>query len=287
MINFLKYRFLSLIASGLFITAGAAGYMYYGGFRYSVDFTGGTQVLFKFNKPAGSEHIKNVLSSGGWEDVVVREFGDSEVAVRVQGFSGDAQGLAQKLQHSLEKGLDSSAEIQEVNAVGPGVGESLRWNALFALLLGLVLMLFYIAIRFWSFSYGMGAVVAILHDALMILALFAILKKEISPIVICAILATLGYSINDTIVIFARIRENFGKMNGESAEEIVNVSINQTLRRTLLTSLSTGLVVGSIYIFGGEALHTWALAMLVGIVVGTYSSVYIASPIMLSLRRSE
>lgn len=286
MIDFLRYRFLSLAASGLFIAAGVAGYVYNGGFRYSVDFTGGTQVQFKFGQEVGSEQIKNSLSVNGWEDPVVLEFGPKEVAVRVKGFSSDAQGVAQKMQQVLEKDLKSSVEIQEVNSVGPGVGEALRWNAILAVLLGLVLMLIYIAARFLSVSFGVGAVFALLHDALMILALFALLRKEISPNVICAILATLGYSINDTIVIFARIRENFAKMHGSSPEEIVNTSLNQTLRRTTLTSLSTALVVGSIFVFGGETLHTLSLALLVGIVVGTYSSIYIASPVMLFLRRS-
>jgi preprotein translocase subunit SecF len=286
MINFLRYSYVSIVASVLFIAAGAASLSYYGGFRYSVDFTGGTQVLLKFNKPFGSDQVKNALVKSGWNDSVIREFSKKEIAVRVQEFSNDSQGLSQKIKDGLEKNLpESEVEILEANAVGPGVGNALRWNSIMAVLLGLFLMLLYIAFRFWSFSYGAGAVIAILHDALAILALFAITQREISPNVICAILATLGYSINDTIVIFAKVRENFVKMRGESPEEIVNISLNQTLRRTLLTSLSTGLVVGALFIFGGETLRNLSLALLVGIVVGTYSSVYIASPIMLLLRR--
>lgn len=285
MINFLKYSTASIAVSSLFIAAGVAGLFYYDGFRYSVDFTGGTQVLLKCKQDFGSEKVREALTAGGWDDAVIREFGSGEIAVRIKEFQNDSQGLSLKIKETLEKHLSTQdVEILEANAVGPGVGTALRWNSIIAVLLGLFLMLLYIAFRFWSFSYGTGAVVAILHDALVILALFALTQREISPNVICAILATLGYSINDTIVIFAKVRENFVKMRGESAETIVNTSLNQTLRRTLLTSLSTGLVVGALFVFGGETLRNLSLALLVGIVVGTYSSVYIASPIMLSLR---
>lgn len=276
---------MTFSVSVLFIAAGAAGYFHYNGFRYSVDFTGGTQVLLKMNKPFGSEKIKDALKAGGWDDPVIREFDKGEIAVRVKEFVNDSEGLSQRIKQQLERNLPAEKiEILEANAVGPGVGTALRWNSMLAVLLGLFLMLIYIALRFWSISYGMGAVIAIFHDALAILALFAITQREISPNVICAILATLGYSINDTIVIFARVRENFAKMRGASPEVIVNTSINQTLRRTLLTSLSTGLVVGALFVFGGETLRNLSLALLVGIVVGTYSSVYIASPIMLFMR---
>ena len=277
---------MSIAVSVLFIGAGAAGYFYYNGFRYSVDFTGGTQVLVKMSNPIGSESLKEALTKSGWDDAVIREFGKQEVAIRVKEFVNDSQGLSQRIKDNLEKNLaGTNIEILEANAVGPGVGTALRWNSILAVLFGLFLMLLYIAFRFWSISFGAGAVFAIFHDALAILALFAVTQREISPNVICAVLATLGYSINDTIVIFSRIRENFAKMRGESPEKIVNTSINQTLRRTLLTSLSTGLVVGALFIFGGETLRNLSLALLVGIVVGTYSSVYIASPIMLFLRR--
>lgn len=286
MINFLRYSVTSYVLSATFIAAGVGALVYYNGFRYSVDFTGGTQILLKFDQPFGSEKIKDALIAGGWDDPSIREFGENEVAVRVKEFTNDSQGVSLKIKQQLEQQLGTcSIEIKEANAVGPGVGKALREDSIWAVLLGLLLMLFYIAFRFWSFSYGAGATIAILHDALAILAVFAITQREISPNVICAILATLGYSINDTIVIFAKIRENFVKMKGESPRVIVNTSINQTLRRTLLTSLSTALVVVSLFIFGGETLRNLSLALLVGIVVGTYSSVYIASPIMLSLRK--
>ncbi|MFS8506944.1 MAG: protein translocase subunit SecF [Proteobacteria bacterium] len=288
MIDFLKYRFFCcFVISFSMIAAGIGGYLYNGGFKYSVDFTGGTQVLLKFDQNYGLGKIKESLSAGGWEATVF-QFGNDDVAIRVQEFSHDSQGLALKLKEQLSATFNTqNIEILEANAVGPGVGASLRWNSILAVLIALFSMLLYIAFRFWSFSYGMGAVVAILHDAVAILALFALTQREISPNVIGAMLATLGYSINDTIVIFARIRENFVKMKGQHPDVIVNTSINQTLSRTILTSLSTTLVVVALLVFGGEALRNLSLALLVGIVVGTYSSIYVASPIMLMLRKDS
>lgn len=284
-INFLKYRLPAVLLSCVLIGAGIFGYIQHNGFRYSVDFLGGTQVLVKFSKGVGSEKLKSALAGSGFKDAVTREFSDVDAVIRVKEFSNDVHGLGVAIKEGLEKQLSStSVTILETNAVGPATGASLRMNSVFMIVLGLLAMLLYIAVRFWSLSYGMGAMVAILHDAICILAVFAILNREISPNVICAILATLGYSINDTIVIFARIRENFVKEKGKSSEEVVNTSLNQTLKRTLLTSLSTALVVGSLFVYGGETLRNLSLALLVGIVVGTYSSVFIASPVMLLLR---
>jgi len=286
MIDFLRYRFVGAFISIAFLGAGVASYVYHGGFRYSVDFTGGTQVRFKFSKPVGSEAIKEALASGGWEDALIREFGSGEVAVRVKEFANDSQGLAQKIKTILTVRMsDDNVTILEANAVGAGVGKSLRFGFLMALSLGMLLILLYIAIRFWSISYGAGTVLGLIHDALAIGALIALLQIEVSPNVIMATLAVLGYSVNDTIVIFAKMRELFKKATNSSAYEVVNLSINQTLRRTILLSFATMLVVVPLYIYGGEALHNFSLVFLFGIVLGTYSSIYVASPIMLLLRK--
>ncbi len=154
-------------------------------------------------------------------------------------------------------------------------------------MLGLILMLMYIAWRFWSFAYASGAIVALFHDAIVILLFFLLFDKEISMNVIGAIMAVLGYSVNDTIVIFSRIRENLKSMRGVSTDQVVNISLNQTLRRTILTSASTGLVVMALILLGGEALRDLSLALFIGIVFGTYSSIYIASPVMLLLYNKE
>lgn len=286
--NFLKYKFHAAFLSLTFICAGVAGYIYNGGFRYSVDFTGGTQVLFKFSNPVGSEELKRILAHAGWEDAVTREFSQTEVVIRVKEFANDAQGLALAIQSALEANLpnQTTAMILEANGVGPGTGQELRWNLLFMLIAGFALMFGYIVVRFWSFSYGIGTVIALLHDPLAILAVIAIAKIEISPNVICAIITALGYSINDTIVIFARIRDRFAvAKQGESSSVIVNESLNHTLSRTILTSFATLLVVLTLFVFGGESLRDLSLSFIVGILVGTYSSIFVASPIMLYFKR--
>ncbi len=200
-------------------------------------------------------------------------------------FSHDVKGLAESMRTALQESLSdkNAVTILSTDSVGSAVGSDTWLKSFRAIALGLVAMLLYIWFRFWSLSYGMGAVIALFHDAIVILFVFLLLDKEISINVIAAILAILGYSINDTIVIFNRIRDNIKAMHNVPITQIVNVSINQTLRRTILTSFSTALVVVSLFVLGGETLRDLSLALLVGIVFGTYSSIYIASPIMLLL----
>lgn len=289
MIDFVKYRGICAIFSialvcgffGLFTYRKMTrGYV----FNYSVDFTGGTQVLFKFGKHVNDQQIRDILEKKGWVGVVMRDFSANEVLVRIKEVSEDVKDLAQNMQAALQEGLQTDVTALSVDSVSGGIGEILRWKSLQAVVIALLLMLLYIWLRFWSVSYGVGAVVALAHDAIAILFVFLLMDKEISTEVIVAILAILGYSINDTIVIFTRIRQNFRTLK-KSAEDIVNISINQTLRRTLLTSFATILVVLSLIVLGGESLRDFSLALLVGMLFGTYSSIYIASPVMLLLHK--
>lgn len=287
MINFLRYRFICGFSSVLVMVACIVGYFYLGGFRYSVDFTGGTQVLLGFEKKVSSEEVKTVLEKAGFGSVALREFSEKELLVRVQEFANDAKGVGERIKGVIEKEIpENQVTILSTDGVGAGVGAELRTQSTKAIIIGLLLMLLYIAIRF-QFAFAVGAVVAIFHDALAILAVFLFFNKEISIDVIGAILAMLGYSINDTIVIFARIRENMKLMHNASLTDIVNTSINQTLRRTILTSFSTALTVIALLLFGGETLRDLSLALLIGIVVGTYSSIYIASAVMLLLYKDN
>ena len=287
MIDFLKYRGIAAAISLSIIGAFIGTYIYRvqrgeEALKFSVDFTGGTQIRFKFDKPVTSTDLKLILANTEWPNANVLEFPPSEALVRVQAFSSDAQGLAVKMKDAIEKerpGL--KAEILQSESVGSTIGEALRMRSLKAILLALLAMLIYIVLRFRSIGFALGAVVALFHDALIILASFMFFGKEISVNVIMAILAILGYSINDTIVIFTQIRKNIKHMHGDSLRNIVNTSINQMLRRTLLTSISTGLTVGALYFLGGEILHNLSFALLVGIIFGTYSSIYIASPVMM------
>jgi preprotein translocase subunit SecF len=292
MFDFLKYRLLTTITSLLLIIGSISLYVYkqrtYGhAFTYSVDFTGGTQVLLHVDTAVATLAVKNELEKT-WPGVTIRKFSEHEYLIRVKEFSNDVQGLAQNIKNALQEGLElDGITIQECNAVGPGVGGALRLNSIKALAYALIAIMLYIAWRFWSFAFACGAIVALFHDAFIMLAAFLFFNREISINLIAAIVMVLGYSINDTIVIFSRIRDDQKTMKEVSLYAIVNASLNYTLRRTLLTSISTALVVISMLIFGGEALSDFAFALLIGIIFGTYSSIYIASPVMMLLYKKH
>jgi preprotein translocase subunit SecF len=296
MIDVLRYRKVTLAIS-LAIIFGSLGYSIYlyktrgYVFNYSVDFTGGTQVLFKFNKPVSAHLVKEAVEKKGWRGAIVREFENNEVLVRVKEFSTDSKGLSSRIQQAIETEIsDLHSTVLQNETVSASVGESLRAKSLYAVLLGLLAMVVYIGIiRFRSTAFAIGTVVSLAHDAIVVLAAFMILDREISTHFIEAILMTIGYSINDTIVIFSQIRDNLKKMKNAPLEEVVTVSINQTLRRSILTSAATTMAVLAMLLFGGEAFADMSLALLIGIVFGTYSSIYIASPSMMLVysRRSE
>jgi len=293
MVNFLKYRTMTALSSlALFIVfAGVAVYRYQtraSVYTYSVDFTGGTQVLFGFDQKVDSATVKQIIVDNGWANASTREFGENEVLVRVKEFEGDTVGLAQRMKDVVQQKMpENRVQVLQTESVGAGVGADLRGRSIYAMLISLVFMLLYIAMRFWSVAFATGAILALVHDAIVMLAIFLFLDREISINFIAAILTVLGYSINDTIVIFSQIREFMRKRKGVALEEIVNDSLNYTLRRTMLTSISTGLPVLVMLIFGGEALQDFSLALLIGIIFGTYSSVYIASPIMMMLQPKQ
>jgi preprotein translocase subunit SecF len=293
MINFLKYRTITALSSLSLILAfgGVALYRYQtrgSVYSYSVDFTGGTQVLFKFDTAVDSALIRQIVTDNGWSSASTREFGENEILVRVKEFEGDTLGLGERMRAAIQKEMpNNTVQTLQTESVGSGVGADLRGKSLYAVAVALLFMLGYIAMRFWSFAFATGAIVALIHDALVMLAIFLFLDREVSINFIAAILTVLGYSINDTIVIFSQIREYMKKRKGEPLETIVNDSLNYTLRRTMLTSISTGLPVIVMLVFGGEALQDFALALLIGIIFGTYSSVYIASPIMMLLQPKQ
>lgn len=295
MIDFLKYRLVCLVASVLFITALIGTYIYknqkYGhAFSYSIDFTGGTQVLFRFSQPVSSTELTDILVSNGWSNPTIREFsGNTDLIVRIKEFTSDISGIAEQIKQAINKALPSvEVTILQSESVGAGVGADLRWKSICAVIIALLAMLLYIAIRFWSFSFAVGAVAALFHDALIMLGMLLFFDREISINVIGAILAVLGYSVNDTIVIFASIRDHLAAgLTKSSLATIVNESLNRTLRRTLLTSFFTALTVCSMLFLGGQALRDFSLTLLIGIVFGTYSSIYIASPVMMLLYKKD
>jgi preprotein translocase subunit SecF len=293
MVDFLKYRpiyaFISLIIFFVFTGTLIHKYRTTGEtFEYSVDFTGGTQMMLSLSKPVNGSTIVRILEKGGWSGVATREFSPTEVLVRIKKFSSDSRSLSDRIKHELESSLqDTSVVISKIESVGSGVGDSLKRKSIESILAVLVVVLLYTWWRLGLLSFGIGVLVSLFHDAIVILAFFLVFGYEISLNVVGAILAVLGYSINDTIVIFAQIRENVRQMPHTSLEHVVNLSINETLRRTLLTSFATCLVVVAMVIFGGQVLRTLSLALLVGIVFGTYSSIAIASPVMLMLNKDK
>lgn len=290
MINFLKYRTATALSSlGLIIAFGLVAIHKYqtrgSVYTYSVDFTGGTQVLFEFDSAVDSALVRQIIVSKGWLSASTREFGDNEILVRVKEYESDTVGLGERMRAAIQEEMpNNTVKTLQTESVGAGVGADLRGKSMYAVMIALLFMLGYIAMRFWSFAFATGAVVASAHDALMMLAVFLFFDREISINFIAAVLTALAYSLNDTIVIFSQIREFMRKRKDSSLEEIVNDSLNYTLKRTMLICFSAGLPVSVMLIFGGEALQDLALALLIGIIFGTYSSIYIASPVMMVLQ---
>jgi preprotein translocase subunit SecF len=291
MINFLRSRGFVVFFTFVWMIA-AIGLSYYryqqrgSIFSYSIDFTGGTQYQFKFDKDVTPTQIKEIVSEFLPGEVVIRQLSTSDFIVRTQEITDARLGeiLLIKLRESLP---NYNIELLQSENVGPGVGESLWVKSLQAILLSMIAILIYIAFRFWSFAFSAGAVFALLHDTIFILALILFLDMPISVNIIGAIVAILGYSINDTIVIFSQIREYLLVYKAEALSVIVNKAINKTLRRTMLTSFSTALPLLMLFLFGGEALYDLSLILLAGIIIGTFSSILIASPLMMMLYRRE
>lgn len=292
-IDFLRYRPLFYVLSLLLFATFGAGIWYKhktrgSAFLYSVDFTGGTQVLFQFSEKIAGDSLLRLAEKNGYDGAVIREFGDKQFLVRVKSFESDAKGLAERMKAQFKADLpNNEILVLQTDSIGKGIGSDLRQKSITVVILVLLSMLAYIWFRFWSFSFGMGAVVSLLHDAIAMLTFMIWFDYEISFQTITAVLFILGYSINDTIVVFSRIREHFNKKHTESPVYLANLSINETLRRTLLTSFATCLVVVALVVFGGEVLRALSAPILVGMIFGTYSSVYIATPVMLLLYREK
>ncbi len=254
------------------------------GLNFGIDFTGGVLLEMGYQGPADLADIRERLVANGFAEAQVQNFGtSSDVLIRIlprEGLAGDAIG-AQILK--VLKAGDATAELRRTEFVGPQVGEELTEQGALAMLFALLMILAYIVVRFqWKFA--LGAIVATLHDPIITLGVFALLGLTFDLSVLAAMLAVIGYSVNDTIVVFDRIRENFRKIRRGTPHDIINLSINETLSRTLMTSFTTSLVVVSMLIFGGETLRGFSTALIIGIVIGTYSSIFVASALALELK---
>jgi len=281
--DFIGKRKLALIISAVLILVGIASLVVKGGPDYGIDFAGGTMIQVKFAKPTEAGDIKKALAGLDLGSPVVQHFGEGqdEFLIRVEKASSGLQGLSAEMQKALEQTYEKgNVEIRRVEMVGPQVGKDLRSKGLKAIFYAMLGLLVYISWRF-EFRFAVGAIVALVHDVAITLGAFSVFGKEIDLPIIAAFLAIIGYSLNDTIIVYDRIRENRGKYNKEDFSFIVNRSVNETLSRTLLTSGTTLLVVLALFILGGGVIHNFAFAMLVGVGVGTYSSIFVASPILI------
>ena len=281
-IDFLSLRRLSAIISGIIILAGVASIVVHKGLKYGIDFRGGTNVQIQFSTPPNLDQLRQFFAERGMKNVVLQTFGDVADQEILLGLPIDSPlGTGEHLTAELRKTLlpqHPKLEIRRIETIGPKVGDELKISAVQAVLIALGLVLLYITIRF-QWRQGVSAIVALVHDVLVVVGIFSIFDKEFSLTVVAALLTVVGYSLNDTIVVFDRIRENQGKYRKKSFEETINLSITETLSRTLITSGTTLLVVLSLFFLGGEIIHDFAFALLVGVLIGTYSSIYVASPV--------
>ena len=287
-IDFLGYKRLAAIISGILILAGVASIVAHNGLKYGIDFRGGTNVQIQFSTPPNLDQLRYFFAENGMKNVVLQTFGDLTdheilLGLPINSPLGTGENLTSELRKILEP-QHPKLEIRRIETIGPKVGDELKISAVKAILIALGLVLLYITIRF-QWRQGVSAIVALLHDVIVVVGMFSILDKEFSLTVVAALLTVVGYSLNDTIVVFDRIRENQGKYRKKSFEETINLSITETLSRTLITSGTTLFVVLSLFLLGGEIIHDFAFALLVGVLIGTYSSIYVASPLVVFLTK--
>jgi len=283
-IDFMGQRKLAAIIS-ILLVLGSLVSLSVKGIVLGLDFTGGTQIEVGYPQPADLSVIRAQLTESGFENPTVIYFGsESDVLIRLQG--EPAAGLSDQVFAALQNNTDSEIEMRRVDYVGPQVGDELREDGGLGMLAALAVVMLYVAIRF-QYKFSIGAVIALVHDVVITLGFFSITGLEFDLTVLAAVLAVIGYSLNDTIVVFDRIRENFRLLRMAEAKEVINESLTQSLQRTLLTSLTTIFVLLALFIFGGELIHNFAIALIVGVVIGTYSSIYVAANMLMALRMTR
>jgi preprotein translocase subunit SecF len=285
--NFMSKRKIAAVFSLLLILA-SIGSLITQGLNFGIDFTGGTMIELSYQEDVKLENIRTKLEQNGYDDAIVQNFGSiHDVLIRLPVHASENMAeLSNRIVAALQADHDSVIDVRRVEFVGPQVGEELTEQGGLAMLYALFGILIYVSFRF-EYRFAIGSVVALVHDVILTLGFFSISQLEFDLTVLAAILAIIGYSLNDTIVVFDRIRETFLKVRKGTSEEIVNRALNDTLSRTLMTSLTTLLVVTSLFVFGGEVIHAFSIALLLGILIGTYSSIYIASNTILFMGVSK
>lgn len=281
-IDFIGKRWLFFTISVVMIMAGVVSLVVKGGPRLGVDFTGGSLIQVKFNQVTATEEVRKTLDENGFNNSEIQSFLDSNVfIIRIQKSVIPMTEVANKVEQALKaKWGEGSFTVERTEMVGPRVGEALSEQALWAIILSWIGIIVYVAFRFKSTAHGVAGVVALVHDVTITVGFFSLMNKEISLTIIAALLTLIGYSINDTIVVYDRIRENMRLLRAKTLGEIINTSINDTLSRTIITSSTVIIVLIALYIWGGEVIHDFSLALLIGVIVGTYSSIAVASPLV-------
>ncbi len=266
------------IFSGLIIAASLVSILVHGGLRFGIDFAGGTLVQLQFKTPPSLDKIRKGLKEIGLADSTIQEFGSkNDILIRVERAEGRMEEMGSRIKEALGKTMIADEiTVQRVEMVGPKVGKDLRKKAVLSIFYAIIGIVIYISWRF-ELHYAVAAIIALIHDVIITMGAFSLFDKEFTLVIVAAFLTIIGYSLNDTIVVFDRIRENSRRRRKEPWTSIINTSINQTLSRTLLTSGTTLLVVMALFFLGGEIIHDFSFALLVGILVGTYSSIFIAS----------
>lgn len=287
-IDFMSKRKLAYMASAALVVLSLV-LLFTRGLNLGIDFTGGTVVEVGYAEPVQLDTVRAALINGGYERAVVQYFGTSQdVLIRLAPREGENRAdLADRVLQVLRTDSTQSVEMRRVEFVGPQVGEELRERGGLAFVVAIFGILLYVWVRFIHWGFSIGAVIALIHDAVLTLGYFTIVRLQFDLTTLAAVLAIAGYSLNDTIVVYDRIRECFRKMRKATTVEVINTAINQTLSRTLMTSGTTLIVLICLLVFGGEAIKSFSEALIVGVIVGTYSSIYIASPILINLGVSK
>ena len=284
-IDFLAWRKLALIASSIFLVISISS-LFIKGLNWGLDFTGGTLVELSYPNGAEIDSIRDNLRSEGFEGAQVANFGSNkEVLIKLPGTISDSLG-SEIISLLKKQNLNEDIDLRRIEYVGPQIGSELRDDGGTAMLIALAFMMLYIAFRFQSRFAG-AAVIALMHDVIIVVGIFSLLQIDFDLTVLAALLAVIGYSLNDTIVVSDRIRENIRAIDSEDVNKIINTSLNQTLGRTIVTSMTTLLVLFSLYLLGGELIKNFALALIFGVIVGTYSSIYIAANALIMMGLSK
>ncbi len=282
--DFLGARRRAYLLSGVLLLVGIVSMAFHNGFRYGVDFTGGTLVQVEFEQPVQAARLRSALGDLGGDAAISQYGSDREYIVRLASFQEEGENVSERVGGLLDAAFGAGAgRVVRVEAVGPKVGGELQVRALLAILLSFIVTLIYLAFRFEA-RFGIAAIIATLHDILVTLGFMAVLRMEVSLATVAAVLTIIGYSLNDTIIVFDRIRENLerGGRRGDY-RALVNRSINETLPRTVMTSGTTLAALLSLALLGGEIIRPFALILILGVVVGTYSSIFVASPALLEI----